>query len=170
MRTLLFIVAVSSALVLGGCGGGGDSADGAGGGNPNTPPPANGVSLGSRAVPGYSVQAVRMSPVVAGQPVTIRFTVTPVAGLPLPLSVEGWASSGFDASVAPINATAVASLAAAHQTGATLAEATPSGVYDAVIPLADPLPTACAIWARLRLSDGSVLELGRDDFLLSAAP
>ena len=165
MRSFLFFVAVSSALVLGGCGGGGDSADGAGGGNPDTPPPANGVSLGSRAVPGYSVQAVRMSPVVAGQPVTIRFTVTPVAGQPLPLSVEGWASSGFDASVASINATAVASLASP-----TLTEITPPGVYDAVIPLADPLPAACAIWARLRLTDGSVLELGRDDFLLSAAP
>ena len=165
MRSLLFFLTISSALVLAGCGGGGDSADGAGGGNPNPPPPANGVSLGSRAVPGYSVQAVRMSAVVAGQPVTIRFTVTPVAGQPLPLSVEGWASSGFDASVAPITATAVASLAAATPT-----EATPPGVYDAVIPLADPLPTACAIWARLRLTDGSVLELGRDDFVLSAAP
>lgn len=147
MRTLLFLAVISSTLVLSACGAGGGG-EGDVSTAPNSPPPG-GVSLGARAVPGYTVQAARMSAVTAGQPVTIRITVTPDAGQPLPTSVEGWAGGEFDASVAPIIATAVDGQA---------------GVYEAAIPVPDPLPLDWAAWTRLRLADGSVLELGRDDF------
>ena len=157
MHSLLFGVTLLSILVLCSCGGGGggSSDETANNVHPVNPPPAGGVDLGSRAVPGYTVQAARMSAVLAGQPITIRIVVTPVADQPLPDSVEGWASSEFDAMAVAIPATAVADQ---------------PGVYEASIPLSDPLPTTCAFWTRLRLADGSVLELGREDFRLSAAP
>lgn len=154
-RTVQFLYAISLTLMLVACGAGGGDSSSDGGGNAVGDNSAGGVSLGGRAVPGYTVQAARMSAAIAGQPLTIRITVTPDAGQPLPTSVEGWAGGEFDASASPITATPVPGL---------------PGVYEVVIPVPDPLPAGWAAWTRLRIVDGSVLELGRDDFQLSTTP
>lgn len=103
--------------------------------------------LGSRAVPGYSIQVRQLGPAVAGQPLTIAASIIPEAGLGLPALVEAAVS--------------------ADEPGvwtAGVQAADGSWTWTATLP-ADL--TGQRAWLRLTDADGNVAETGFTDFPLA---
>lgn len=138
----------ASVLMIAACGGGGGGGGGGSTGGGGTPPSR---TLGIREVPGYTVQVERLEDVVPGQPLPVQITCVGAADQPAVAAVESWLATSYDADRIATSATPVGGVADA---------------WTATIAVSDPLPQSIALWVRLTLQDGSILEAGQDAFQL----
>ncbi len=142
-QIMTWAFAAGSACLLASCGTGGGGATGGS---------ANGSSssavLGERAVPGYTLRANRLSTAADGT-ITVRVKVMPDDGQPLPASVTCWISGDY---------TSGASTSPAVLVAGTTDE------FDVILMVPQPLPADAAVWVRINLPDGTVLEVGRSAF------
>lgn len=130
-------------VVLSACGGGGG---GGSGGNPGT-------TVGTRTVPGYTINATLLTAATPGQTTSLRVCVLPDAGQPAVQSLSGWIAAGYTDQASPANATP-----APGQADTWLID----------VPVPSPLPSDATLWVRLTTSDGAVMEVGRDGFELAS--
>ena len=134
------------------CGSGGGNGGGAGAG---TEPPATGDGPGQRVVPGFSIVAKRQSALDAGAPCIVRVTITPDSGQVI-TAVRVWLGLNEYAEPASTTpATVVTGLA---------------NTWDVTTTVPNPLPADATVWLRLITADGSIIEVGRDAFLLTTLP
>ena len=153
MRALTLVLSIATIIALASCGVGGGNAA-AGGGPSSSSSPAASATIGERVLPGYLLSASHLTEIQAGQPCTVRVTVTPEAGQAAVASLEVWlGTSAYDATATTTAATPVS--------GET-------GIYDVTVDLPATLAADATVWIRLTATDGTVLEAGRDAFPLAA--
>ena len=140
MRTYLGLAVLALSLTACGGDGGGD-----GGSSSATPPPTS-PTLGSRAMPGTTVTVTPETAISAGQPASVL-----ISAPDLPAGATLTAAVGVDRDTA---ATATITALSANQ-------------WRAAMTLPSPLPLGTCVLVTMTLADGSVLESGRDDFVLA---
>ena len=140
MRTYLGLAVLALSLTACGGDGGGD-----GGSSSATPPPTS-PTLGSRAMPGTTVTVTPETAISAGQPASVL-----ISAPDLPAGATLTAAVGVDRDTA---ATATITSLSANQ-------------WRAAMTLPSPLPLGTCVLVTMTLADGSVLESGRDDFVLA---
>ena len=140
MRTYLGLAVLALSLTACGGDGGGD-----GGSSSATPPPTS-PTLGSRAMPGTTVTVTPETAISAGQPASVL-----ISAPDLPAGATLTAAVGVDRDTA---ATATITALSANQ-------------WRAAMTLPSPLPVGTCVLVTVILADGSVLESGRDDFVLA---
>ncbi len=146
MRTYLGIAVL--ALALSACG------TGSGGGNATPPPstptpspmPTPTSTLGSRAMPGSAVTVTPETAISAGQPASML-----ISAPDLPAGATLSAAVGVDYDTA----------------AAATITALPANQWRAALTLPSPLPAGTCVLVTVTLADGSVLESGREDFVLA---
>ena len=140
MRTYLGLAVLAISLTA--CSGGGS---GGNGGSSATPPPTT-PTLGSRAMPGTTVTVTPETAISAGQPASVLISATDL----------------------PAGATLTAVVGVDRDTAATTTiTALPANQWRAAMTLPSPLPLGTCVLVTMTLADGSVLESGRDDFVLA---
>ncbi|MBA3938094.1 MAG: hypothetical protein H0X38_11575 [Planctomycetes bacterium] len=142
---ILTALLLATLIGCGGPGAGGGATAGSGG---TTPPPSDhGQALGTRAVPGSTVTVASDGPLQAGA--AARFHLSVSTPVPVPLEVRAWIGGAYDPAIVGIQATPVA-----------------IGTYDVTVPIPSPIPIDSHVWVRMVFADGSVIETGREDFML----
>lgn len=146
MRSTLFLfLGTLFGALLSACNGSGGGSGNGGGGSP-------GAIVGSRAVPGYSLDATLLTTAEPGQTATLRVRVRPESGQSSVQSVSGWIAAGYTDHPSPVGAT--------RQHGE-------SDTWHLEVLVPTPLPDNATVWLRLINSDGAVMEVGRDGFELA---
>ncbi len=138
MRLSICIVGLASiiALIGTGCSGGG------GGGGDSTNPPASGVALGTRTLPGHTVTVRSETTPVAGTTTTFAVTIDPA-----PQALSVWLGSEYRE-----DAVAVSVVKGSD------------GVFRISLPV--PSTTTQGLYVRLTDAEGNHLESGNSDFRL----
>ena len=140
MRTSLVLVLAVYALAVTACGGGGDAAS-----DGNATPPPSPSTLGSRAMPGSTITVTLETALIAGQPARVLISAPDL----------------------PTGSTLTATVGTKRDTAAQMTiTALPANQWRAAITLPDPLPIGTGVLVTATLADGSVLETGKEDFVL----
>lgn len=117
-----------------------------GGGGDSTSDVTPGTALGSRAMPGSTITVTPETAISPGQPLSVLISSTD-----LPNGATVTAAVGVDRETA--TAVSVTPL--------------PSNQWRATITLPNPLPAGTGVLVTVTLADGSVLESGTTDFVLT---
>lgn len=122
------------------------TACGGGGGNGSATPPPSTPTFGSRAMPGATISVTPETTISAGQPASVLISVTDL----------------------PAGATLTAAVGADRDTAAAATiTALATNQWRAAMTLPTPLSAGTCVLVTLTLADGSVLESGKEDFVLA---
>ena len=141
MRISFVLMLAVYALALTACGGGGDAAS-----DGNATPPPSPSTLGSRTMPGSTLTVTPETAIIAGHPASVLISAPDL----------------------PAGSTLTATVGADRDTAAPMViTSLPANKWRAAMTLPNPLPSGTCVLVTATLADGSVLETGKEDFVLA---